>query len=33
MLEFLDTPEFQNEQEEAAWWDSPDGRAVLLKGF
>ena len=29
----LRTPEFQSEKEEAEWWDSPEGRAVLLQGF
>ncbi|MGI4758090.1 MAG: hypothetical protein ACRYGF_14725 [Janthinobacterium lividum] len=33
MPEILKTPEFKTEQEEAEWWDSSEGRAVLLKGF
>ena len=33
MPEMLKTPDFKNEQEEAEWWDSPEGRAVILKGF
>lgn len=27
----LRTPEFQSEKEEAEWWDSPEGRAVLYR--
>ncbi len=33
MAKFLDTPDFSNEQEEAEWWDSPEGRASILQGF
>ena len=33
MPEMLKTPDFKNEQEEAEWWDSPEGRAAILKGF
>lgn len=29
----LETPHFENEEEEANWWDSPEGRAAILKGF
>ena len=29
----LKTPEFGSEKEEAAWWDSAEGRAAILKGF
>ncbi len=33
MPEMLKTPDFRSEQEEAEWWDSPEGRAAILKGF
>jgi len=33
MPEVLKTPDFKNEQEEAQWWDSAEGRAAILKGF
>ena len=33
MPEMLKTPEFENEQEEAEWWDSAEGKAAILKGF
>ena len=33
MPETLKTPEFKNEQEEAEWWDSSEGKAAILKGF
>jgi hypothetical protein len=26
-------PEFKNEQEEAEWWDSAEGKAAIRKGF
>ena len=31
MTKILETPEFKTEQEEADWWDSPDGQAASLK--
>ncbi len=33
MPEMLETPKFENEQEEAEWWDSDKGKAAILKGF
>jgi hypothetical protein len=33
MPEYLDTPDFKSEQEEADWWDSPAGRAATLQAF
>ena len=29
----LKTPKFENEQEEAEWWDSAEGKAAILKSF
>lgn len=31
MPRFLDTPDFKSEKDEAEWWDSPEGRAAILK--
>ncbi len=33
MAKLIDAPEFKSEEEEANWWDSPEGRAEILKGF
>lgn len=33
MPQTLKTPKFKNEQEEADWWDSAEGRAAILNGF
>lgn len=33
MPEMLKTPEFTNEQEEAEWWDSAEGKAAILKAL
>ena len=33
MPKILDTPKFNNEKEEAEWWDSPEGQAAIEQGF